>query len=280
MLKFVAVALLVVATSLAEATSRHNSLFIVPAAAAPSRPLNQFERVESLSTAFAPRIVGGKNVTSGGAPYQIALYRNNTYHCGGSLIGARSVLTAATCVYGSESLPTLFKVRYGSLKLGSGFTEVNVTKIVRHPSYSASTTDYDLAVLTLGLSITPGVNAGVISLANGALANNSAVNVTGWGRLSVNGVNPVDLQLADTLKVVVKADCQKKWGTSVTISDRMLCAHSLSQATCNGDSGSPLTVGGLLYGVVSWGASTCLHATYPNVFVNVTSLRTWILGNL
>ena len=46
------------------------------------------------------RIVGGRNVTNGGAPYQVALYRSGLFYCGGSLVGARSVVTAAHCIYG------------------------------------------------------------------------------------------------------------------------------------------------------------------------------------
>ena len=46
------------------------------------------------------RIVGGTNVTNGGAPHQVAIFRSGGFLCGGSLIGSKSVLTAAHCVYG------------------------------------------------------------------------------------------------------------------------------------------------------------------------------------
>lgn len=46
------------------------------------------------------RIVGGSNASPGDAVYQIALFRKDSFTCGGSLISSRTVLTAAHCVFG------------------------------------------------------------------------------------------------------------------------------------------------------------------------------------
>ena len=54
---------------------------------------------------------------------------------------------------------------------------------------------------------------------------------------------------------------------------------SLSLYFHPGDSGGPLTLNGVLVGVVSWGSSQCRHDVYPNVYANVATLRTWILNN-
>ena len=51
-------------------------------------------------TSDMTRIVGGKNVTNGGAPHQVAIFRSGAFLCGGALIGSKTVLTAAHCVYG------------------------------------------------------------------------------------------------------------------------------------------------------------------------------------
>ena len=151
--------------------------------------------------------------------------------------------------------------------------------MVRHPSYSSNTIDYDVAILQLSSAFTPGTNAAVISLASSAPATGSGVIVTGWGRLSGGGSLPTQLQKADQLKIVSKSDCQSRWGSVNSITDRMICAHSTRQSACDGDSGGPITQNGVLVGVVSWGSSSCLHATYPNVYANVANLRTWITNN-
>ncbi len=46
------------------------------------------------------RIVGGTAVPSGGRPFQVVLLRSNSFVCGGSLINAQTVLTAAHCIDG------------------------------------------------------------------------------------------------------------------------------------------------------------------------------------
>ncbi|GMH36848.1 hypothetical protein BSKO_04721 [Bryopsis sp. KO-2023] len=76
----------------------------------------------------------------------------------------------------------------------------------------------------------------------------------------------------------------------------MLCAHSVKQGTCKGDSGGPLlicdTKGGdsiidgnpdfdLLVGIVSFGPATC-DSTKADVYTRVSSFRKWIdekIGN-
>ena len=176
-----------------------------------------------------------------------------------------------------ESRPTSFTVRYGTLDRTSGPT-LSVSRINRHSSYSSSTTDYDVATLSLASAFTPGTNAGLATLTSSAPESGSSVQVTGWGRLSSGGSLPTALQRADTLVVIDNATCRQRWG-SVSVTDRMLCAHSTTQSACNGDSGGPLTQNGIQVGIVSWGSSSCLHATYPNVYANVAVLRSWIDSN-
>lgn len=118
-------------------------------------------------------------------------------------------------------------------------------KVNKHPSYSSSTIDYDVATIILTAAFTPGTNAAVIQLTTVLPADGSIVKVTGWGRLSSGGSLPTKLQEA-TLTVVSKSQCQSAWGSVNSITDRMLCAHNAKQSACNGDSGGPLTQKGAL----------------------------------
>ncbi|XP_017486432.1 PREDICTED: trypsin alpha-3-like [Rhagoletis zephyria] len=226
------------------------------------------------------RIVGGVLATEGEVPHQIALLRNGGMWCGGSLIGPRTVLTAAHCVFGSESRPSIFKVRYSTLDNTKGF-DLAVSKISRHPNYSSATVDYDLAILTLEAPFTPSTTAAVIALAEKTPSEGTLITVTGWGRLAAGGAYPTKLQKADTLKVMSRAECASIWvplGASIT--EQMFCAISKTQSSCNADSGGPATHNGLLLGAVSWGSSSCLHATHPNVYADVASLREWIVDQI
>jgi trypsin len=221
------------------------------------------------------KVVGGVNAVSGDAPYQIAMLRAGSFTCGGSLIAPNKVLTAAHCVFGYENQPTTFTVRYNTLDRTTGPT-ITVQKVNRHAQYSSSTIDYDVATFILSAAFTPGTNAAVVPLSGVEPDQTANLKLTGWGRLSGGGVLPTLLQKSEGLKVVPTAQCQSAWGAVNAITPRMLCAHSTTQSACNGDSGGPLVVNGQQVGVVSWGSSSCLHATYPNVYVNVANTLAWI----
>ena len=126
----------------------------------------------------------------------------------------------------------------------------------------------------------PGVNAAIIPLASRPPLTGSTINVTGWGANSqLNTAKlPLFLQQATNLVLLSQVECFDRWGSYDTITERMICAFSSSQSTCNGDSGGPAVQNGVLVGVVSWGSSWCLHPTHPNVYANVSNLREWILS--
>ena len=170
---------------------------------------------------------------------------------------------------------------------------------MKHSSYNSYTIDYDYAILQLAQAFTPGTNAAVGQLvADGhdAQANDEVV-VSGFGRTTGGGSVSEPLLVA-SLNAVDRTTCSSRWGR--TIPARGLCAHSTSKSACNvsfytfktlkfglfnrlfalkGDSGGPLTCGGQICGVVSWGSSSCLHQTYPNVYARVGAVRSWIDQN-
>jgi len=48
----------------------------------------------------AQRILGGRLAQDGEFPWQISLHKNRFFRCGGSIIGIKSIVTAAHCVQG------------------------------------------------------------------------------------------------------------------------------------------------------------------------------------
>jgi secreted trypsin-like serine protease len=223
------------------------------------------------------RIVYGKPVAQGEAPYQIGLIRSGSFICGGSIINQNTILTAAHCVYNYESRPDMFKIRYGTLDRTDSSKDAAVRSIVRHERYSSSKIDYDVAVIILQNPITPSDNAQPVTMDTTDPTTTDNLLLTGWGR-NENSALPGMLQKADSLKFITQATCQSKWGSVNAITPRMLCVESTSQSACNGDSGGPLVSMSTkkLVGVVSWGASGCRVGSYPNVFGRIVDLKPWI----
>jgi trypsin len=239
-------------------------------------------RDDPIEVLRANRVVGGQPAAAGERPYQITLLRSGSLTCGGSLVNSQTVLTAAHCIDGSENNPGLFTVRAGSLNHNTGGTVVNVRQIIKHASYSSSRIDFDYAILLLATAISPGGNIAFVTIAaagSSQPASGTTVVVSGWGRVVGGGaLSPVLLKAS--LAVMDQATCQSRWGLTNTITAQMLCAWDSTQSACNGDSGGPLTLNGEQTAVVSWGSSSCLHQTYPNVYAYLTAaVQTWIQQN-
>lgn len=233
------------------------------------------------------RIAGGSNATDGSAPHQVALFKNGQFICGGSLIGLRTVLTAAHCVFQDENSPAKFLVRYGSLKLyeeDGSYRNASVASISRHPQYDDLLTDYDVALLHLSAAITRSPNADIIPLATETPANGSQVLISGFGLmdLDLTAAPAEHLQLAERMVVMDHDQCEEEWslGGALLISDRILCVASDSQTALPGDSGGPMVFGGRLVGVTSFLVINLDDLTIMDGYSNVVTVRRWIEENM
>lgn len=108
-----------------------------------------------------------------------------------------------------------------------------MSQVTRHPGYSPYTIDYDVAVLTLAQPFKESANAKTIPLATTEPSAGQILTVTGFGRLSGGGSLPTTLQKAVNLKSISRSDCQNKWGSTNSITTRMICAHDSKQSACN-----------------------------------------------
>jgi len=109
-------------------------------------------------TIQTPFIHGGNEVARGQLPWMTALFeqvgKDYNFLCGGTLISARTVISAAHCFrFGSRNLPaerTTVSLGRNSLDLfGPGYTS-GVSLLLLHQQYNPSVyTDADLALLQL-----------------------------------------------------------------------------------------------------------------------------------
>ena len=189
------------------------------------------------------RIVGGQAAEQHEYPWQVALVRANgrSPYCGGTLISAQHVLTAAHCTDGQSA--SAIKVLLGEhVTSDNSFTRVDVAELIQDPNYNSRSTNSDYAILRLAQPVTfsTAVSPACLPAATTTTYTGSTSTVTGWGTLSSGGNQPTVLQEVD-VTITSQQTCRAAYGTSA-ITDLMVCAMDAGKDSCQGDSGGPLIV--------------------------------------
>jgi len=244
------------------------------------------------------RIIGGGFVRDGAYPFIAALLdtrRGTTTYaqhaCGGTLIDASHVLTAAHCVYGRYAAvnPTNLDVLLGRTKLSSpGGVRRDVSRVFVHPWYTNRVPMlYDSAVLRLSSPVTtirpvslPAANSPI-----GLSPANQILTVAGWGNvLQSGGYLHADWLKAVNVPVTSAAWCQQRVGLTAAQYAAVVCAGWANGGhnTCHGDSGGPLFGWtGTVYvqiGTVTGAWGGCASAGNPTWFARMAnpSIRAFI----
>lgn len=245
------------------------------------------------------RVFGGQQVPDGKFPFQVALLKAaelsadpqsqySSQFCGGTLIAASWVLTAAHCMRndGKTLAAGDFIVLTGSTDLEGG-SRVAAKSIVINEHYDENSMDHDVALIQLAHPVD--LPPAPLDL-DGAPA--AKATVLGWG-MDENGEYPrqllgteVDVVPPESCNVPIKAIYAKALRAGIDdlatqyrikpdesgrvadelarniadpLTDTMLCAglKSGKRDACYGDSGGPLIadIGGkpTQLGIVSWG---------------------------
>jgi trypsin len=252
------------------------------------------------SNDLRPRIVGGGLTTIAEWPWQAAvtlnpaLFAGNGFDrqiCGGSLVAPTIIVTAAHCLYDSNSgtfdpvnffasitgRTTLSNSSQGQESAWSAYyVAVDGSG---NPLFNPNTLDWDVVFARLS-SASPSSNSSPIQIAG---ANEAAfwapgsenAWVTGWGRTSSGG------SLSDTLREVnidriADSTCgaANSYGSDFH-AETMVCAGEIAggQDACQGDSGGPLVtpIGGgtfRLIGDASFGLG-CGSPNFPGIYGRV-----------
>jgi len=232
------------------------------------------------SASAAPQpIVGGTTTTTSSYPFMMQITdASQNQFCGGTLVSATKVVTAAHCV-AAETTSSIRVVGGRTYLNGTDGTVSRVTDIWVHPDFTSATDGDDVAVLTLETAM-PYTPVPYVSATQPNLyAAGTTARILGWGTTSENGRSSNQLRTA-TVPVVSDSGCQSAYGSDFVQSD-MVCAGYLSGGTdtCQGDSGGPLIIGGVLAGITSWGEG-CAEAGYPGVYTRLTAFSSLVTSEL
>ncbi|XP_049340141.1 plasminogen isoform X1 [Astyanax mexicanus] len=224
------------------------------------------------------RIVGGCVSKPHSWPWQISLRnRVGVHFCGGTLIDAQWVLTAAHCLEASRR-PSFYKVYMGihtEAATESSKQIRDVEKIVLEP------TGKDIALLKLDrpVVLNEKVSTACLPDKDYIVPTGTECYVTGWGDTKGTGGEGV---LKETgFPVIENKVCNRPAYLNNRVKDHEMCAGNIEGGSdsCQGDSGGPLVCFSqktfILQGVTSWGLG-CANAMKPGVYARVSKFIDWI----
>ncbi|XP_023310955.1 uncharacterized protein LOC108912856 [Anoplophora glabripennis] len=248
----------------------------------------------SVKTSVIPRIHNKDDdltAVDGEFPWIVAIFNSTQFHCGGTLIHPKVVLTANHCVYRKN--PNDFTVRAnGKVDLpGEGQSKKYVSEIIGHPRYAHTGRLYhDAALLILD---TPLVDENINTLClppqNFDLEGRKCI-VAGWGQ-DRSGKNRQKLKRVE-LPFVSRNQCEtlmknSRLGRNFDLHSSFMCAGGEEDRdACIGDGGGPLVCEMpsdpnqfFQAGIVSWGIG-CGLKDVPGVYTDVKRISGWIEDEL
>jgi secreted trypsin-like serine protease len=227
------------------------------------------------------RVINGQTTLQHEFPSIVSLRVNGNHICGGTLLNANSVLTAAHCIYPPPPNMEVVAGEHSIYYDEGGERSVQVARIVRHPGYIHNAWNGDdIAILKLARPIQQEQHIRYVSLAQRG-ARPEGCQVVGWGATDPSGRNAAPILQKAILQIVPNDACANNF-PQTRGNVKQICAGggSTRNSACRGDSGGPLYCqqGGrtVQVGVVSFGTVPCAQPNTPAVFTRVETYLDWI----
>lgn len=135
--------------------------------------------------------------------------RYSIHICGGSVIDAQWIVTAAHCIEVFEKQPRVYSIRIGSSNRSKGGEVVSISKIYKHPLYNTETLNFDVALLRTQKNRLRGESVHPIKLPliSTPIMDNKEAVVSGWGHMSSSEHVLSELLKYTTVKIMNQQKC-------------------------------------------------------------------------
>lgn len=246
---------------------------------------------------LTPRIVGGTVV--GGCstyPWMVRITVDRAEVCGGAILDATHILTAAHCVVNKNSLRVVVGEDDALAQEGTEQVfDVDVkTQAVVNPTFSLVAQTNDVAVVTLDkpIDLSKPCATPICMDKSYTVKSGQTCTVAGWGATDENSRQASQRLQSVSLPTFQGTDCSTVFPGSganyLRDPTNQLCAGQPNVGgvdACGGDSGGPLvclddaTQRWVVVGVVSYGEG-CARPNFPGVYAKVSSYYDWIQDQL